>query len=54
MRGWWGEGAGFRIALVEAVDIHSAVFDIRPDVVAAVVALVVPAIDSEWAKEDQK
>ena len=36
MRSWWGEGAGFRIALVEAVDIHPAVVDIRPAVVASV------------------
>ena len=34
------EGAGFRIALVEAVDIRPAVVDIRPAVVAAVVGVV--------------
>ena len=39
MRNWWGEGAGFRIALVEAVDIRPAVVDIRPAVVAAVVGV---------------
>ena len=27
MRSWWGEGAGFRIALVEVVDILPAVVD---------------------------
>ena len=37
MRSWWGEGAGFRIALVEAVCIHPVVVDTRPVVVAAVV-----------------
>ena len=36
MSSWWGEGAGFRIALVEAVDIHPAVVDVRPTVVADV------------------
>ena len=30
MRSWWGEGSGFRIALVEAVGIHPAVVDTRP------------------------
>ena len=37
MRIWWGEGAAFRIALVEAVDIRPTVVDIRPAVVDAVV-----------------
>ena len=32
---WLGEGAGFRIALVEAVDIRPAVVDIYPAIVAA-------------------
>ena len=35
MRSWWVEGAGFRIALVEAVGIRPAVVDILPAVVAA-------------------
>ena len=39
MRSWWVEGDGFRIALVEAVDIHPAVFDIGPVVVADVVGV---------------
>ena len=39
MRSWWGEGAGFRILLVEIVDIRPAVVDIRPAVVAAVVGV---------------
>ena len=39
MRSWWEEGAGFRIAIVEAVYIRPAVVDIRPDVVAAVVGV---------------
>ena len=39
MRSWWGEGAKFRIALVEAVGIHPAVVVIRPVVVAAVVGV---------------
>ena len=39
MRSWWGEGAGFRIALVEAVGIYPAVVDTHPVVVAAVVGV---------------
>ena len=43
MRSWWGEGSGFRIALVEAVGIHPAVVDTRPVVVAAVVGVAYAA-----------
>ena len=43
MMSWWGEGAGFRIALVEAVDIRPDVVDIRPAVVAAVVGVACAA-----------
>ena len=39
MISWWGEGAGFRIALVEDVGIRPAVVDIRPVVVASVVGV---------------
>ena len=39
MISWWGEGAGFRIALVEAVDIRPAVVGIFPAAVAAVVGV---------------
>ena len=39
MKSWWGEGDGFRIALVEAVGIHPDVVGIRPVVVAAVVGV---------------
>ena len=39
MRSWWGEGAGFCIALVEAVDIRLYVVDILPAVVDAVVGV---------------
>ena len=39
MRSWWGEGAGFRIALVEAVGILPADVDTRPVVVAAAVGV---------------
>ena len=39
MRSWWGEGAGFRIALVEAIGIHPAVVDTRPVFVADVVGV---------------
>ena len=35
MRSWWGEGAGFRIALVEAVGIHPAVVDTVASVACA-------------------
>ena len=48
MRSWWGEGAGLRIELVEALDIHPAIIDIRPAVVAAVVGVACadPLLDS--------
>ena len=48
MRSWWGEGAGFRIALVEAVSIHPAIVDIPPVDVDAVVgvACAVPLLGS--------
>ena len=39
MRSWWGRGAGFRIALVEAVDILPDVVHICSAVVAAVVGI---------------
>ena len=39
MRSWWGEGASFRIALVEAVDIRPAVVDIHPAVFGAIVVV---------------
>ena len=39
MRSWLGEGAGFRIAPVEAIGIHTAVVDIRPVVAADVVGV---------------
>ena len=43
MISWWGEGAGFRIALGEAIGIHPAVVDTRPVVVAAVVGVACAA-----------
>ena len=48
MISWWGEGAGFRIVLVEAVDIRPAVVDIRPAVVASIVGVACagPLLDS--------
>ena len=48
MRSWWGEGAGFRIALVEAVGILPAAVDSHPVVVASVVnvACAVPLLGS--------
>ena len=39
MISWWGEGAGFRIALVEAVDILPDVVHICSAVAAAVVGI---------------
>ena len=39
MRSWYGEDAGFSIAIVEAVGILPAAVDNRPVVVAAVLGV---------------